>query len=49
MTTVARKEWIYEDYLTLPEGGPLHYEVIDGAPLMTPAPIIMDQEISMNL
>lgn len=49
MTTVARKEWVYEDYLALPEGGLLYYEVIDGEPLMIPAPIIRHQEISMNL
>jgi Uma2 family endonuclease len=49
MTTVKPLDWTYEDYLALPAGGPLHYEVIDGELLMTPAPNIRHQEISMNL
>ncbi|MCL4485274.1 MAG: Uma2 family endonuclease [Nitrospirae bacterium] len=49
MTTVKPQEWTYEDYLALPEGGPLRYEVIDGELYMTPAPNTRHQEISMNL
>ena len=43
MTTVKLKEWTYEDYLALPEGGPLRYEVIDVELYMTPAPNIRHQ------
>ena len=49
MTTVKPQEWTYEDYLTLPEGGPHRYEVIDGELCMTPAPNTRHQEISINL
>ncbi len=49
MTTVKSKEWTYEDYLALPEGGLLRYEVIDGELYMTPAPNLRHQEISWNL
>ncbi|MHB8370400.1 MAG: Uma2 family endonuclease [Leptospirales bacterium] len=49
MTTVKPQEWTYEDYLSLPEGGPLRYEVIDGELYMTPAPNLRHQEISWNL
>jgi Uma2 family endonuclease len=48
MATVKIKEWTYEDYLALPEGGPLRYEIIDGALNMTPSPNIRHQEISIN-
>jgi hypothetical protein len=30
MTMLKLKAWTYDDYLALPEGGPLRYEVIDG-------------------
>ena len=49
MKTVNPKEWTYEDYLALPEGGPIRYEVIDGDLCMTPSPNIRHQKISMNL
>jgi hypothetical protein len=29
-TAIKPREWTYKDYLGLPEGGPLRYEVIDG-------------------
>jgi Uma2 family endonuclease len=49
MTTVKPQEWTYEDYLALPEGGALRYEVIDGDLYMTPAPNLRHQRISINL
>lgn len=49
MTTVKPQEWTYEDYLAFPEGGPLHYEVIDGELYMTLAPNIRHQRISRKL
>lgn len=49
MTTVRPKEWTYEEFMALPEGGPLHYEIIDGELTMTPAPNTRHQEISGNL
>ena len=36
MTTVRPKEWTYEEFMALPEGGPLRYEVIDGGLTMPP-------------
>ena len=44
-TAIKPREWTYKDYLGLPEGGPLRYEVIDGELYMTPAPNIRHQEI----
>lgn len=44
-TAIKPREWTYKDYLGLPEGGPLHYEVIDGELYMTPAPNFRHQEI----
>ena len=49
MTTVRPKEWTYEEFMALPEGGPLRYEIIDGELSMTPAPDIRHQKISGNL
>ena len=49
MTTVRPKEWTYEEFMALPEGGPLRYEIIDGELTMTPAPNTRHQEISGNL
>jgi Uma2 family endonuclease len=49
MTTVKSRQWTYEDYLALPEGGPRRYEVFDGELYMTPAPNTRHQEISGNL
>ena len=49
MTTVRPKEWTYEEFMALPEGGPLRYEIIDGDLTMTPAPNTRHQEISGNL
>jgi len=49
MKTARLKEWTYEEFMTLPEGGPFRYEIIDGDLCMTPAPNIRHQEISINL
>ncbi|MHB1287256.1 MAG: Uma2 family endonuclease [Leptospirales bacterium] len=49
METVKLQAWTYEDYLALPEGGPLHYEIIDGELCVTPSPNTRHQEISGNL
>ncbi|KGA92595.1 hypothetical protein LptCag_1739 [Leptospirillum ferriphilum] len=49
MTTVRPKEWTYEEFMALPEGGPLRYEVIDGGLTMPPAPNTRHQKISGNL
>ena len=49
MRTVKPKEWTYEDYLTLPEGGPLRYEIIGGELKATPSPNTRHQEISGRL
>ena len=49
MKTAHPKEWTYEEYLTLPEGGPFRFEIIDGELCMTPSPNSRHQEISMNM
>lgn len=49
MTTVMRHVWTYEDYLALPESGPIRYEIFDGELSMTPSPNTRHQEISWNL
>ena len=49
MTTVRPKEWTYEEFMALPEGGLLRYEIIDGELTRTPAPNTRHQEISGNL
>ncbi len=49
MKTVKLKEWTYEEFMTLPEGGPYRYEIIDGELFMTPSPTPRHQEISGNL
>ncbi len=49
MKTDPLNEWTYEEFLTLPEGGPYRYEIIDGELFMIPSPTPRHQEISMNL
>ena len=49
MKTAKIAEWTYEEFLALPEGGPVRYEIIDGDLCMTTSPVIRHQEISMNL
>jgi Uma2 family endonuclease len=49
MKNVNLEEWTYEDYLTLPEGGPFRYEIIDGELCMTPSPNTKHQKISRNI
>ena len=49
MKNVKLEEWTYEDYLTLPEGGPFRYEIIDGELCMTPSPNTRHQRISRKL
>ena len=44
-TAIKPREWTYKNYLGLPEGGPLRYEVIDGELYMTLASNIRHQEI----
>jgi len=49
MKTASLKEWTYEEFMSLPEGGPLRYEIIDGELCMTPSPNTRHQEISLIL
>ncbi len=49
MKTARLKEWTYEEFMALPEGGPVRYEIIDGELCMTPSPVPRHQEISWNL
>jgi len=49
MKTARLKEWTYEEFLSLPEGGPFRTEIIDGELCMTPSPNTRHQEISRNL
>ncbi len=49
MKTVKLKEWTYEEFMTLPEGGPYRYEIIDGELFMTPSPTPRHQRISRKL
>ena len=49
MKMVKIKEWTYEEFMSLPEGDPYRYELIDGDLCMTPSPVPRHQEISMNL
>ena len=49
MKTARLKEWTYEEFMALPEGGPVRYEIIDGDLCMTPAPVTRHQKISKNL
>ena len=49
MKTAPLKEWTYEEFMTLPEGGPYRYEIINGELFMTPSPTPRHQEISGNL
>jgi Uma2 family endonuclease len=49
MKTARLKEWTYEEFMSLPEGGPFRYEIIDGEFCMTPSPNTRHQEISWNL
>ena len=49
MKTAPLKEWTYEEFMTLPEGGPYRYEIIDGELFMPPSPNSKHQEVSGNL
>ncbi|MHB8423436.1 MAG: Uma2 family endonuclease [Leptospirales bacterium] len=49
MKTASLKEWTYEEFMSLPEGGPFPYEIIGGELCMTPSPSTRHQEISGNL
>ncbi|BAM07005.1 Uma2 family endonuclease [Leptospirillum ferrooxidans] len=49
MKTTSLKEWTYEEFMSLPEGGPVRYEILDGGLCMTPSPNTRHQEISWNL
>ncbi len=49
MKMARLKEWTYEEFMALPEGGPVRYEIIDGELCMTPAPNPRHQKISGNL
>jgi Uma2 family endonuclease len=49
MKSVPLKEWTYDEFLALPEGGPYRYEILDGELYMTPSPNSRHQEISGNL
>ena len=49
MKATRLKEWTYEEFMSLPEGGPFRYEIIDGELCMTPSPAPRHQHISMNL
>jgi len=49
MKTARLKEWTYEEFMALPEGGPVRYEIIDGDLCMTPSPVTRHQKISGNL
>lgn len=49
MKTAPLKEWTYEEFMTLPEGGPYRYEIIDGELCMTPSPTPRHQTILFNL
>ena len=49
MKTARLKEWTYEEFMALPEGGPVRYEIIDGDLCMTPSPVSRHQKISGNL
>ena len=49
MKTASLKEWTYEEFLSLPEGGPFRYEIIDGELCMTPSPRPRHQRISGNI
>nr|AAX36047.1 ORF187 [Leptospirillum ferrooxidans] len=49
MKTARLKEWTYEEFMSLPEGGPFRTEIIDGELCMTPSPNTRHQEISLIL
>ena len=49
MKMARLKEWTYEEFMALPEGGPVRYEIIDGDLCMTPSPVSRHQKISKNL
>ena len=38
MKTASLREWTYEEFMSLPEGGPYRYEIIDGELCMTVSP-----------
>ena len=49
MKTVKLEEWTYEEFMSLPEGDPWRYELIDGEFFMTPSPTPRHQRISRKL
>ena len=49
MKTARLKEWTYEEFMSLPEGGPFRYEIIDGELCMTPSPNTRHRRIVSNL
>ena len=49
MKTARLKEWTYEEFMALPEGGSVRYEIIEGDLYVTPAPSPRHQKISINL
>jgi len=49
MKTASLKEWTYEEFMSLPEGGSLRYEIIDGELCMTPSPSPRHQRISLRM
>ena len=49
MKTVKIEEWTYEEFMSLPEGDPYRYELIDGEFFMTPSPTPRHQTIVKNL
>ena len=49
MKTAPLREWTYEEFMSLPEGGPYRYEIIDGELCMTPSPNTRHQTILFNL
>jgi Uma2 family endonuclease len=49
MKTTSLKEWTYDEFMSLPEGGPFRYEILDGDLCMTPSPNTRHQKISLRL
>jgi len=49
MKTASLKEWTYEEFMSLPEGGPFRTEIIDRELCMTPSPNTRHQRIISNI
>ena len=49
MKTASLKEWTYEEFMSLPEGGSFRTEMIDGELCMTPSPSPRHQKISLRM